>query len=80
MADDVFVSENKVELRDYFPETWLFDMIDLDAEGRAKLDLKAPHTITTWIAEVFCSDSESGLEISNATNLVVSQDFFADIK
>ena len=79
-SQKVSVTENKIDVRNYFPETWLFDMMDLDVEGKGSLELKAPHTITTWIADVFCSDADTGLEISNSTNLVVTQDFFADIK
>ncbi len=73
------VRQNAVELRNYFPETWLFNLVELDAEGNAYLDLEAPHTITTWVGEVLCSNAQSGLGISNKTNLLISQDFFADI-
>ena len=73
------VRRNKVEVRNYFPETWLFDLVPLDGQGDADVDLEAPHTITTWIAEVFCSHSEAGLGVANKTELLVTQDFFADI-
>lgn len=73
------VKENAVELRDYFPETWLFDMINLDAEGNGKIEMNAPHTITEWVAEVICMDGTSGLGISNKSSVLVTQDFFADI-
>ena len=73
------VEQNKVELRNYFPETWLFDLIPLDGQGDAQIELEAPHTITTWIAEVVCSHSEAGLGVSNKSELLVTQDFFADI-
>jgi hypothetical protein len=54
------IAKPKVELRNYFPETWLFDLIDLDEKGEANLDLETPHTITTWIADVVCSDLQTG--------------------
>lgn len=73
------VRKNQVQLRDYFPETWLFDLVLLDGEGSAELDLKAPHTVTTWVADVFCSDAENGLTVANETSLTVTQDFFADL-
>ena len=75
----VQVKKNKIELRNYFPETWLFDMIDLDVEGNAQIELTAPHTITSWVAEAICTDAVNGLSISNKSSLVVTQDFFADI-
>ena len=73
------VKRNKIELRNYFPETWLFDLIDLDETGAGELQLSAPHTITTWIAEVICSSEEQGMTVSNKSSLVVTQDFFADL-
>ena len=73
------VTKNKVELRNYFPETWLFDLVDLDEEGNASLQFDAPHTITTWVAEVVCSSQEEGMTVSDKSNLLVTQDFFADI-
>eukprot|EP00095_Tigriopus_kingsejongensis_P009746 maker-scaffold1177_size57108-snap-gene-0.11 protein:Tk09746 transcript:maker-scaffold1177_size57108-snap-gene-0.11-mRNA-1 annotation:"alpha-2-macroglobiln splicing variant 1 precursor" len=73
------VQENEVKLRDYFPETWLFEMINLDVEGQGLVEVKAPHTITKWIAEVVCMDRVFGLGISNKSSVLVSQDFFADI-
>jgi hypothetical protein len=68
------VKKNKIELRNFFPETWLFDLVDLDDAGEHKLDLVAPHTITTWVAEVICSSEEEGMTVSNKTNVVVTQE------
>ena len=73
------IEKPTVELRNYFPETWLFDLIDLNDKGEASLDLETPHTITTWIADAVCSDLQSGLSVSNKAELLVTQDFFADI-
>ncbi len=73
------VHENEIEVRDYFPETWLFDLVELDAEGNAYLDVEAPHTVTTWVTDAICTHEEHGLGISNATGLLVSQDFFVDV-
>ena len=44
----------KVDLRNYFPETWLFELVDLDEEGNTVLDVSVPDTITTWVADAFC--------------------------
>ena len=73
------IQENAIELRNYFPETWLFDMVDLDESGTATLDLEAPHTVTTWVGSVVCSDANTGLGISEKSSLTVSQDFFVDV-
>ena len=60
LESDYSIEKPKVELRNYFPETWLFDLIDLNEKGEANLDLETPHTITTWIADAVCSDLQTG--------------------
>ncbi len=50
--------------QDYFPETWLFDLVELDGEGEAFLDAEAPHSVTSWVAEAVCMHEEDGLGIS----------------
>ena len=44
----------KVELRNYFPETWLFDIVDLNEDGGKVMNLTLPDTITTWVADAVC--------------------------
>ena len=73
------VKKPKLDLRNYFPETWLFDLVELDTNGESILPLKAAHTITTWIAETVCTDSINGAQVSEKAKLLVTQDFFADI-
>ena len=73
------IAKPKIELRNYFPETWLFDMMELNSDGENALSLEAPHTITTWVAEAVCTDPVNGIHISDKANLLVTQDFFADL-
>lgn len=73
------VRKPSVELRNYFPETWLFDLVELDANGEKTLELEAPHTITTWVAETVCTDNMNGAQVSGQANLLVTQDFFLDL-
>ena len=75
----VEIRKPKVDLRNFFPETWLFDLVELDVQGEKKLPLKAPHTITTWIAETICTDDKNGMQVSKPADLLVTQDFFADL-
>jgi hypothetical protein len=73
------IKKPKLELRNYFPETCMFDLVELDTNGEKTLALEAPHTITTWIAETMCIDNVNGAQVSKNANLLVTQDFFADI-
>jgi hypothetical protein len=69
-----------IELRNYFPETWLFELVDLDTDGQYNRDINTPHTITTWIGETFCTHESTGVAVSEPANLLVKQDFFVDLK
>ena len=42
-------------------------------------NLNAPHTLTTWVGEAFCIHEEEGLGVAEPDNLLVKQDFFAEI-
>ena len=79
VAESTEVKNPKLDLRNYFPETWLFDLVELDSNGENILPLEAPHTITTWIAETVCTDIVNGAQVSEKANLLVIQDFFVDI-
>ena len=70
----------QIELRNYFPETWLFDLADLDVDGNFALDINAPDTVTTWVGEAFCTSDETGIVVADAATFKVDQDFFVDLK
>ena len=70
----------QIDLRSYFPETWLFDLADLDSSGQYSWEVNAPHTVTTWIGDAFCTSAATGLTVADQTSLKVDQDFFIDMK
>ena len=70
----------EIDLRNYFPETWLFDLVDLDASGKHSMDVEAPDTVTTWVGDAFCTSSEFGISVAKEQQLIVDQDFFIDMK
>ena len=70
----------QIDLRAYFPETWLFDLADLDSFGQQNLEVNAPHSITTWIGEAFCTSEDTGFTVSDQASFKVDQDFFIDMK
>merc|ERR1740137_144761 len=69
----------KVALRNYFPENWLFELMTVKEEA-LNSEFNAPHTITTWIGEAICMNTEFGLGVSKPSSLLVNQDFFAEIR
>jgi len=79
VAETKEVQKPKVALRNYFPENWLFDLMTT-RESAIKREYSAPHTITTWVGEAICMNSQVGLGVSKPSSLLVSQDFFAEIR
>ena len=59
--DNEILDIPQIELRNYFPETWLFDLAELDVDGNFTLDINAPDTVTTWVGEAFCTSDETGI-------------------
>ncbi|CAG0899396.1 unnamed protein product, partial [Cyprideis torosa] len=47
--------------RDFFPETFLFDVVPLDDIGEATVSRSLPDTITTWVADAVCISPEDGI-------------------
>ncbi len=62
-------------IRQFFPETWIWDEVTTDGGGRASLDVEAPDSITTWDLRAVALSPEKGLGISE-TSLRVFQPFF----
>nr|UCK81476.1 alpha-2-macroglobulin-like protein [Arenicola marina] len=66
----------QVELRAFFPETWLWDLISIGDSGRQDLKETLPHTITEWVANAFCTNSETGLGVAAPARVTAFQPFF----
>ena len=79
-ADNEILDIPQIELRNYFPETWLFELTELDADGNFTLDINAPDTVTTWVGEAFCTSDETGIVVADTATFKVDQDFFVDLK
>lgn len=65
-------------VRQFFPETWLWQDIETDNNGRATLDVEVPDTITTWMLRAVAVSREAGLGVAES-ELVVFQPFFLSI-
>ncbi|XP_075467863.1 alpha-2-macroglobulin-like isoform X2 [Ascaphus truei] len=85
-GDVQYMSEmdaNTIEMietvRKYFPETWLWDLIETDSHGKAELKLTVPDSITTWKASMFCTSPIAGFGLSEPMSLLTFQPFFLDL-
>ncbi|XP_063290829.1 alpha-2-macroglobulin-like isoform X2 [Pelobates fuscus] len=66
------------KVRQYFPETWLWQLSLLGDSGSAELLETAPDTITDWHAGAFCL-GPNGFGISSAATLRTFQPFFVEL-
>jgi CD109 antigen len=62
-------------VRSYFPETWIWDEVVTDEDGRAALRVEAPDSITTWDLRAVALSPEKGLGVTES-DLRVIQPFF----
>ena len=65
-------------IRQFFPETWLWDDVMTDESGSAVLSATAPDSITTWSLRAVGMSPEHGFGVANA-ELVVFQPFFLQV-
>ncbi|MEW5804453.1 MAG: alpha-2-macroglobulin family protein [bacterium] len=65
-------------VRQFFPETWLWEDIITDSQGRASLKAQAPDSITTWMLHSVALSPDRGFGISD-DSVRVFQSFFITI-
>ncbi len=65
-------------IRQYFPETWLWDEVTTDFLGRASLRVEVPDTITTWVLRAVALSKDKGLGVAE-DELRAFQPFFLKI-
>ncbi|NWH75166.1 A2MG protein, partial [Piaya cayana] len=66
-------------IRKYFPETWIWDIVSVNSDGNADLDVIIPDTITEWKASAFCISAETGFGLSPTVSLRAFQPFFVEL-
>ena len=75
------VPAGRVEIprvRQFFPETWIWQDVYTGADGSAVVTVDAPDTITTWTLRAVGLSKEHGLGIAE-TSLGVFQPFFLEV-
>ncbi|MFA4836048.1 MAG: alpha-2-macroglobulin family protein [Dehalococcoidia bacterium] len=65
-------------VRQFFPETWLWQDITTDSNGKASINATVPDSITTWMLRAVALSKEKGLGIGEA-QLKAFQPFFLSI-
>ncbi|KAM8912429.1 alpha-2-macroglobulin-like protein 1 [Lycaon pictus] len=67
------------QVRQYFPETWLWDLFPIGDSGKEAVHLTVPDTITEWKAMTFCTSQSSGFGLSPTVGLTAFKPFFVDL-
>lgn len=65
-------------VRQFFPETWLWETALSDAEGKVSKKLNTPDSITTWSLQALAISPKTGLGMAQA-ELKVFQPFFVSL-
>ena len=65
-------------VRQFFPETWLWDTRIVGASGRATVQVEVPDTITTWMLQAVAISKEKGLGMAE-DQLKAFQPFFLTV-
>lgn len=81
--DDVELNDEKDEVHDFestsrkdFPETWIFEKVDVNNNGINYFIKNLPDSITSWDITGFALSKSTGLGIAEPQKLIVSQPFF----
>ncbi|NXP01504.1 A2MG protein, partial [Certhia brachydactyla] len=79
MAEDMVDGNQMETVRKYFPETWIWDIVSVNSEGEADLEVTIPDTITEWKANAFCTSADTGFGLSPTVSLRAFQPFFVEL-
>ncbi|KFQ34298.1 Ovostatin, partial [Mesitornis unicolor] len=66
-------------VREFFPETWIWDIVLINSTGKASISYTIPDTITEWKASAFCVEELDGFGMSVPDTLKAFQPFFVDL-
>ncbi|XP_033078778.1 alpha-2-macroglobulin-like protein 1 isoform X1 [Trachypithecus francoisi] len=67
------------QVRQYFPETWLWDLFPIGNSGKEAVHVTVPDAITEWKAMSFCTSQLRGFGLSPTVGLSAFKPFFVDL-
>ncbi|ERE67117.1 alpha-2-macroglobulin-like protein 1 [Cricetulus griseus] len=67
------------KVRQYFPETWLWELFPIGNSGNKVVQVTVPDTITEWKAMTFCTSQSRGFGLSSTVGMSAFQPFFVDL-
>ncbi|XP_026358288.4 alpha-2-macroglobulin-like protein 1 [Ursus arctos] len=73
------IQSKDAQVRQYFPETWLWDLFPIGYSGKEAVHVTVPDTITEWKAMTFCTSQSSGFGLSPTVGLTAFKPFFVEL-
>ncbi|CAL1532265.1 unnamed protein product [Lymnaea stagnalis] len=68
------------KVRQFFPETWIWNSSEIGSDGKAILKTTVPDTITSWVASAFATNMLTGLGVAPTTSMLrVFKSFFVSL-
>jgi len=67
------------ELRDNFPESWIFDNFTVGKNESIEKTYTVPDSITSWMISTFSINKNHGLAVAETKELIVKNQFFIDM-
>ncbi|XP_037703143.1 LOW QUALITY PROTEIN: alpha-2-macroglobulin-like protein 1 [Choloepus didactylus] len=67
------------QVRQFFPETWLWNLFPIGNSGKEAVHVTVPDTITEWKAMTFCTSQSRGFGLSPTVGLTAFKPFFVDL-
>ncbi|XP_052472271.1 complement C4 [Carassius gibelio] len=79
ILDEIVINEDVIYLRKYFPQSWMWTVLQADSTGIIRHDAVAPDSITTWEIQAVGISPTKGFCIAEPKPLRVFQDFFLSV-
>ncbi|XP_009676856.2 complement C4-A isoform X1 [Struthio camelus] len=77
--DDIF-DETSISLRSYFPESWWWNLEEVNNPGNHSVKNIAPDSITTWEIQAISISPQKGFCIADPHTFEVFKDFFISMR
>ncbi|XP_076137812.1 complement C4-B-like [Alosa pseudoharengus] len=77
---DEAIDGTDVQLRSYFPESWMWHLMETDESGQLRHSVPSPDSITTWEIQAVGISPSQGFCVAEPKQLKVFQDFFVSVK
>ncbi|CAH1241049.1 C3 [Branchiostoma lanceolatum] len=79
---DIPIDEDESQLvaRTEFPETWIFEDVQVDAGGQAIVPVTVPGSITTWVIQAVGISTANGMCVAEPFRMKSFKKFFIDLQ